>query len=336
MIQPKRRGKCGFQRADWLPTMWAYWSAFAVVMLWTLGVSWMWALSNPPSHTENVIAFTSLAVVCIIETIALCFVVDWALRRGQISQGSQKQSVADLSQPVTKEPNRYVDERLFWQRQIAVGWWLNGITAVAAVIALVALSVLFGTLNETQRSSEIATNALIASGRSWLTPVRANIISPLDKTSNFGFDIIYRNTGKEPALAFTANEEVGEVPKPNGSWFGVFHRDTLKDICTQTIPATEIAIYPTSETQVYEVRMNKPLSQEVIDGKKVQCVHGCFGYLSPVSEKTIHRSEYCFVFIPGTLNGAQSLQIRIVRIREPGKLKSAGPVNRHGDQWPVC
>ena len=44
--------------------MWIYWSAFSVVMLWTLGVSWIWALSNPPSHTENVIAFSSLAATC--------------------------------------------------------------------------------------------------------------------------------------------------------------------------------------------------------------------------------------------------------------------------------
>ncbi len=284
--------------------MWIYWSAFSVVMLWTLGVSWIWALSNPPSHTENVIAFSSLAATCIIETIALCYVVDWALRRGQNPQGNQ-QYAANLSQSVTKEQNQRGDERLFWQKHIVVGWWLNGITAVAAVIALAALWVLFGTLKETQRSSDIATNALIASSRSWLTPVRASIITPLDTTSNFGFDIIYSNTGKEPALAFTANEEVGEVPKPNGSWFTVFHRDTIKDICTQTIPATEITVYPTSDTHVYEVRTDKPLSQEVIDGTKIQWVHGCFGYFSPVSEKTIHKSEYCFLFIPGTLSGSR-------------------------------
>ena len=257
-----------------------------------------------PLTPKNVIAFTSLAVVCIVETIALCFVVDRAPRHGQTPQGSQ-QSAAAINQPVTKEPNRYIDERQFWKRQIAVGWCLNAITAASCGVALLALGILFGTLKETHHSSEIATNSLIASSRSWLTPIRANIITPFDTTSNFGFDIIYSNTGREPALAFTANEEVGEVPKPNGSWFTVFHRDTIKDICTQTIPATEIAIYPTSDTHVYERRMDKPLSQDVIDGKNVQWVHGCFGYFSPVSEKTIHRSEYCFVFIPGTLNGAR-------------------------------
>ena len=30
-----------------------------------------------------------------------------------------------------------------------------------------------------------------------------------------------------------------------------------------------------------------------------------FGYFSPVSEKTIHKSEYCFLFIPGTLSGSR-------------------------------
>jgi hypothetical protein len=186
-----------------------------------------------------------------------------------------------------------------------VAKWANAITAVAAAVALFGLIVLYSTLLETQHGSAIATDALVANNRSWLSPERAEIITPFDISSKFGFDIIYNNTGREPALAFTANEEVGEVlkPKPTESWFTVFHKDTLKDMCSQTIPATEITVYPTPENHVYEVRTDKLISQDVVDGKNVQWVHGCFGYFSPVSGKAIHRSEYCFLFIPGIANG---------------------------------
>ena len=130
-------------------------------------------------------------------------------------------------------------------------------------------------------------------------------------------------------MAFTANEEVGEVPKPNGSWFTVFHRDTIKDICTQTIPATEIAIYPTSDTHVYERRMDKPLSQDVIDGKNVQWVHGCFGYFSPVSEKTISQKRILFRIYSRHSQWSSSLRIRALRLTGTRQTKKRAEATAH-------
>jgi hypothetical protein len=170
-------------------------------------------------------------------------------------------------------------------------------TQVLAVSTMVLALVTYCGLRDNEKATVIA-------NRAWLTPSLAEITSPIDTTTNLSFAIVYGNTGKEPALGFTAQEEAGAVPKPKGSWFTVFHKDTITDVCARTTPDTEITIYPTGPNQhIYEVSMNGPLTEDVASGEKILWVHGCFAYRSPVSGEIIHRSEYCFLFPPVMNNG---------------------------------
>ena len=53
---------------------WLFWSAFAVIMLWTVGVSWMWALNALPTTAESAVIIVTVAIICIIQSVALCLI----------------------------------------------------------------------------------------------------------------------------------------------------------------------------------------------------------------------------------------------------------------------
>jgi hypothetical protein len=54
-------------------------------------------------------------------------------------------------------------ERVFWRDQIRAAWYLNWITLVAAVIALVTVIILICTLNDARK-------ATIEANRAWVAP----------------------------------------------------------------------------------------------------------------------------------------------------------------------
>ena len=57
---------------NWEVFMWLYWSAFAISMLWTLGVSWAWALNRLPNTAESAIVIVSISLVIIVEFVVIC------------------------------------------------------------------------------------------------------------------------------------------------------------------------------------------------------------------------------------------------------------------------
>lgn len=189
--------------------------------------------------------------------------------------------------------------------------WLNknagaGATVTAALLVVVAVLqfISMGNTNQTLNQT------LVAADRAWLAPSQAEITSPINTTINVAFSIIYANTGREPALNFTAQEEIGTVPNPNGGpWYSVFHRDTITDICARTVPDTEIAVYPSKLYQKsYNISTNQPLTSDIISGKAILWFHGCFAYRSPVSGSVVHYSEYCFMFAPITTDGKRAFK----------------------------
>lgn len=203
-----------------------------------------------------------------------------------------------------------VAERAFWNEQLNVARRLNRYTAISAIGGFLGLVVLFFTLLDARKTSEATTEsnrinrqALIANNRAWLTPNSAEIVSTIDATSNLTIAVIYQNTGKEPALEFTGQEEnPGEIETPSGPWFTVFHKDMLKNICDFS-PDTKITIYPTSQLLGYRKATAMTLSDDVISGKKTLWFHGCFGYRSPITEEVIQTSEYCFLFSRVVVDG---------------------------------
>jgi hypothetical protein len=105
------------------------------------------------------------------------------------------------------------DQREYWGRQIKAQWWLNGITIVAGLIALVGLCVIYRSLKETH----IATNAATAqaktaqaqlelSERPWITVSNPVITGSLTVDNNgvasTSVSVIIKNIGKSPARIF--------------------------------------------------------------------------------------------------------------------------------------
>jgi hypothetical protein len=125
--------------------------------------------------------------------------------------------------------------------------------------------------------------------------------------------VIYGNVGKEPALGFAAQEDFGsvEIPKPNDSWFNVFPKSTLKDVCGR-FDASDggLTIYPSGPSDhAYSVSGDRTIfaiTTEILDGSRAMFIHGCFAYRTVGPPP--HKSEYCFLLLPdgGTKAGQRT------------------------------
>jgi hypothetical protein len=171
---------------------------------------------------------------------------------------------------------------------------------LAAGAALVSAWFFSGQLNEMHEASVDAKQSLIASNRAWISPMTARIVGSTQNPQLPIFDVYYRNTGKDPALRFTAQEDADSIPLPTRQqiWRNVFETNPLENVCARiTKPDTRIAIYPGID-RIYNpaVELTK-LIQEISSDHRAIRLHGCFGYNSPITGEAIHKSEYCFLFI---------------------------------------
>jgi hypothetical protein len=141
---------------------------------------------------------------------------------------------------------------------------------------------------------------LISANRAWLTPNTGHIDGFVPSTEKpFGYFVNYGNIGKEPALNFVAQEEIGTVDNPNGkSWYSVFDKATLKDICVITHAAESGGVVYPSGSQDYVYAREEPafkITPEILNLSKIIFAHGCFAYKTFGAE---HKSEYCLLFVP--------------------------------------
>ena len=90
--------------------VWLYWSAFAVIMLWTLGVSWAWALNALPTTAESAVIIVAVSIICIIQSVALCLISQRASRKRQYrsahdanGSSNQQNAVASNGAVIQKE-----------------------------------------------------------------------------------------------------------------------------------------------------------------------------------------------------------------------------------------
>jgi hypothetical protein len=93
---------------------------------------------------------------------------------------------------------------------------------------------------------------MISAYRAWLAPATARIQGTLSSDRAFGYFVNYGNVGKEPALGFVAQEDIGTIdgPKPQTSWYTVFSKELLMDVCKRT-QASDLAaaIYPSGSRE---------------------------------------------------------------------------------------
>jgi hypothetical protein len=205
-----------------------------------------------------------------------------------------------------QQKRHQTQEHEFWSRQIRAAHWLNWITAIGATVGLIGLAFIGLSLRVAERTADDARQALVVANRAWLSPESAQISSPINTKDMLSFTVYYYNTGKEPALGFAAQEDHAwsvPAPKPNASWFTVFNKSSINDICAGTSSDTEITKYPTGQLQQYHITMDHPLTDDIISGRRVLLLHGCFAYHSPVSGNVTYKSEYCFLFplLPGSV-----------------------------------
>lgn len=165
-----------------------------------------------------------------------------------------------------------------------------------------------------KEQADAAKGAMIATSRAWLAPRVATFAKELGLHQPWDITVAYGNVGKEPGLGFVAHEEFGSVaaPKPAKSWYSVFSKDTLKDVCTGTIASDNgLTIYPSGPIDHrYNVSADLrtfDVTQDILDGTRIMFIHGCFAYRTVGSP---HKSEYCFLFVPvGDIQNNSDLQV---------------------------
>jgi hypothetical protein len=187
-------------------------------------------------------------------------------------------------------------ERVYWERQLRVGKWLNRITAGAAVVAIVGLLFVWLGLEETKR-------ATIEANRAWLSPVHFKFERPLEDKDGPLIQVLFQNIGRDPAmnLKTAAHWEpvnlIKPMPKPEafpeivGGWEAM--SATIKKDCWNNEPEIgNVAIIPTNNLASSFTASNPSpipnLDPIVKDHTQILVVKGCMTYTS--FEQTRHTS----------------------------------------------
>jgi hypothetical protein len=89
---------------------------------------------------------------------------------------------------LSDEQKHRAAERRFWERQITIAKWLNGISAGAAAVALIGLLFLY-------RSIVGADDATVRANRAWLAPAFRTLAWPLERGGPVGIQIHVQNVG---------------------------------------------------------------------------------------------------------------------------------------------
>lgn len=168
----------------------------------------------------------------------------------------------------------------FWRR--ARGWsvaaleWLNSINGLLTAVATLLLALIAWNTDTTLR------NTLIAANRAWVTPASAFLDNATTVGKSWGYHVRYGNVGKEPAIGFAAQEDLGiiDAPAPQASLYTVLSKNTLKDVCARTHAATEgSVVYPSGlRDYTYNVFTDRLITPDIQGGSKVLLAHGCFAY----------------------------------------------------------
>ena len=211
------------------------------------------------------------------------------------------------------ENEHHAAEKRFWDKQITMARWLNGISAVAAGISAVAAVVgLFGlwfiykNLIESQklgveakRASDIAAAALVSSDRAWLDPEELAIDQPLKLSEPFTYTVYFRNTGRGPALDENWIEDHEYVNKPANLDFSRLVIDDNKT-CENAFPEQGGVVTYHTDSGIKMPRYANSLggirrivvSDKFVNENELAVFKGCIAYRT---SDLIGKSGYCFV-----------------------------------------
>ena len=185
----------------------------------------------------------------------------------------------------------------FWNWQLRLASWLNWITAVAALVALVGLWF----VNE---SIKHADNGNIDANRAWINPVIMQV-GAWKKDNPINYFIFYRNEGKSPATGLAWNFDNGTFDSPindDGRKIVVPPNYFCNDLWPTAGGAVEfpssLIRFPGEGAHAYSGASDNTKTRVVVDdsilgGQKRFFVQGCVAYSTMT---IIGRSQFCFYY----------------------------------------
>jgi hypothetical protein len=201
-----------------------------------------------------------------------------------------------ISRQTAQRERHDAAESNFWRRQIRAAWWLNGITLVAALVAIGTVGVLIFTLKE-------ARQATVWANQAWIAPRTAYLQRLLALNDLPSFRIAYDNIGKQPALdtlMWTHVEFAGadllirSFAKPELAESAIGQNTT----CDNTLRKGQVIWPSSSRIEAYSsLSVDDPtqprITQAVLDGIDALVIQGCFIYKT---FDEVHKSGFCFWF----------------------------------------
>jgi hypothetical protein len=202
-----------------------------------------------------------------------------------------------ISRQTTQKERHDAAENNFWRRQLRAAWWLNGITLLAALIAIGTVGVLISTLKD-------ARQATVWANQAWIAPRTAYLQRLLTLSDLPSFKVSYDNIGKQPALDTQmwarvelagADLLIGSFSKPELAESVIGQNPT----CDRALQRGQVIWPSSSKVEAYsdlsidDPTQQPPITQAVLDGKDALVIQGCFIYKT---FDEVHKSSFCYWF----------------------------------------
>ena len=180
--------------------------------------------------------------------------------------------------------------------------WRNSLVLNVGIAIAAAFTVLFaaGTYWQTRKQTDIASKQLtiaLGADRAWISPIGATVNNSPSVGEPLSLSVDYQNTGRSPALGMRENHLTGHVSMPdfaNGEYPAI--PENQQCIGLEPSEGTKVT-YPASggfERLSFEIKKNA-VTQEMLSGKTLEYVQGCFAYLT---SGHVHFSSFCFYLKP--------------------------------------
>jgi hypothetical protein len=173
-----------------------------------------------------------------------------------------------------------------WQGLRNTNVWLVLGTWVLAILGFISL-------RDARESVEI-------SQRAWIAPMAANFSGQVVLGQPADYEVLYRNTGKTPAINVNHAEASNHIPMPNLD-AGEYPNIPPNKTCLGLSPESGADIlYPATEGdyRLYRQLRSDAINADLRNKKSLEYIQGCFAYETMCRR---HHSPWCFFLQP--ING---------------------------------
>jgi hypothetical protein len=221
-----------------------------------------------------------------------------------VAEGSKEQNPANTESNATAPKNKPFWKRCFWWVIFGLKKFDGLITAIATVLLAIITGLLgwvaYWQYQELRNTDKTLQDTMIATSRAWIAPVEIVLTEPISFGKKISFKRLYRNTGHQPAEEVVSNfDQSDRRPAPIERWdLATDPKDWIgQPTCVglkerQALHPGWPFVYPSDQPIYSENFADVIPTQDIIDGKVVQLVKGCFLY-STMTLKLRH-SAFCF------------------------------------------